>query len=134
MARRIGGLLKYAGDDSPIYGTTGINITTTKCLPPGWRFFPLTMAVTALGYFQSVLRYIILPLMLLGIWLAARQNLRMTLLIMSTVFYYLVFGTSLHSEIRYSLPMQAVLFVFAGVALSWIISRFQGHMRFEVAQ
>ena len=123
MVRRMWGLLKFAGEDSGIYGTTGINITTAKCLPPEWRFFPLTMIVTALGYVQSILRYIILPPMLVGILLAARENRRMTLLILATVFYYLVFGTALHSEIRYSLPMQAVLFIFAGVAASWIVSK-----------
>lgn len=123
MTRRMWGLLKYAGEDSGIYGTTGINITTTKCLPVEWRFFPLTTAVTALGYAQSILRHIILPLILLGILLAGRKNRRMTLLVMATVFYYLLFGTSLHSEIRYSLPMQAVLSVFAGVAVSWLISK-----------
>ena len=123
MADRMWGLLKYAGEVSGIYGTTGINITTAKCLPPEWRFFPLTIIVTALGYAQSILRYIILPLMLLGIWIAGRESRRMTFLILATVFYYLVFGTALHSEIRYSLPMQAVLFIFAGFALSWIVSK-----------
>ncbi len=123
MTRRMWGLLKYAGEPSGIYGTTGINITTLKGLPSSWRVIPLTVIVTALGYAQSVLRYIILPLMLLGIFLAARENRRMTLLIFATVFYYLVFGTFLHSEIRYSLPMQAVLFVFAGVAVYWIITK-----------
>ncbi len=127
MAHRMCGLLKYAGEDSAIYGTTGVNITSAKCLPPEWRFFPLTLIVTIFGYAQSVLRYIILPLMLIGIWLAARENLRMTLLIMSAIFYYLVFGTALHCEIRYSLPMQACLFIFAGVAVVWILEKVMSH-------
>lgn len=123
MGWRMWGLLKYAGKPPPVYGTMGVNITTSKCLPPEWKIFPLSLIVTALGYAQSVLRYIILPLMLLGIGFASRENWRMTLLILATVFYYLVFGTFLHSEIRYSLPMQAVLFVFAGVSVSWMTSK-----------
>jgi hypothetical protein len=43
--------------------------------------------------------------------------------LLSTILYYLVVGSSLHSEIRYGLPMQALLFVFAGVTVSEIVSR-----------
>jgi Dolichyl-phosphate-mannose-protein mannosyltransferase len=127
MARRMSGLLKYAGEDSAIYGTTGINITAGKCLPPSLRFFPFTLIVTALGYAQSVLRYIILPLIIFGFWLAGRRDRRITILLAATIFYYLVFGASLHSEIRYSLPMQAILLVFAGVAVVSIVENISIH-------
>jgi hypothetical protein len=59
--------------------------------------------------------------MLGGIAIAARQNRRLALVLVSTVFYYLLFGSCMHSEIRYSLPMQAILFCFAGVAVSWFL-------------
>lgn len=122
MAGRMWGLLKYAGDDSGIYGTTGVNLTPAKSLPPEWRVVPVSIIVTVMGWLQSVLRFAILPLMLLGIFIALRDNWRPALLILATVSYYLVFGTALHSEIRYSLPMQAVLYVFAGAGLTWVIA------------
>jgi hypothetical protein len=41
-------------------------------------------------------------------------------LILATVFYYLVTLVIGHSEIRYGLPMQALLFIFAGLAVCWL--------------
>jgi hypothetical protein len=125
IARRTGNLIKYAGDDSGIYGSTGVNITPSKNLPAKWRVFPLTAIVTAIGWAQSMLRFIILPMMLLGIWLAMRQNWRVSAVLLAPVLYYLVVGSFLHTEIRYSLPAQALLFVFAGVAADWLLSKFR---------
>jgi 4-amino-4-deoxy-L-arabinose transferase-like glycosyltransferase len=122
MAGRMWGLLKYAGQDSGIYGSTGVNVTPQRSLPPSLSCLPIKAVVTGLGWLQSVLRYLILPLMIIGIWLTLRENRRMTLLILSPVFYYLVVGTALHTEVRYSLPMQATLYVFAGVAAAWLVS------------
>jgi hypothetical protein len=36
---------------------------------------------------------------------------------MVTVFYYLILGTSLHSEIRSSLPLPILAFVLVGIAV-----------------
>ena len=67
---------------------------------------------------QSVLRYLLLPLMIVGVFLAFRLDRRATALIMVTVFYYLVVGSLMHTHIRYGLPMQALLTIFVGVTLS----------------
>lgn len=123
MARRMMGHLKFTGSGSPIYGSSGIHITSESCLPTSWQYFPLTAFVTVLDWIQTAMRFYLLPLMLVGIALGFRKNARITLVIMVTVFYYLIVGTFMHSEIRYSLPMQAVLFVFAGIAVVWIIER-----------
>jgi hypothetical protein len=40
-----------------------------------------------------------------------------------TMLYYLVPGTSAHTEIRYVLPMHGLLILFAGVAIDWFVSR-----------
>jgi len=37
------------------------------------------------------------------------------------IIYYLVVGSGLHTEFRYGLPMQALLFVFAGLTLDWLM-------------
>jgi hypothetical protein len=56
--------------------------------------------------------------MLGGVWLAFRQNRVATWLLLSTVVYYLATLAVGHSEIRYGLPMQAILVVIAGVTVS----------------
>ena len=82
----------------------------------------LSLLVTMAGALQSVVRYLALPLMILGVVVAIRKNLRLTLLLLSTILYYLVVGSALHTEYRYGLAMQALLFVFAGVAVSEMLT------------
>lgn len=117
MARRMWGMLEFAGEPSPYYGSKGINCTSRKCLPPAWQGGLVGLAVNVLGMMQSVFRYLALPLMVCGIWLALNREWQMSWLLLATVIYYLVPGTAAHSEIRYVLPMQAVLLVFAGFAV-----------------
>lgn len=123
MAARIWHLIKYAGDDAGIYGSTGVNITPSKCLPPEWRVVPLTTAVTVIGWLQSALRWILLPMMALGICLGLRSNWRFAAVLLAVIAYYLIAGSFLHTEIRYSLPAQALLIVFAGQGVDWLISK-----------
>jgi 4-amino-4-deoxy-L-arabinose transferase-like glycosyltransferase len=120
MAKRTWGHLKFAGKPSPSVGSAGINVTAQKTLPENRRGGVLGFTVNTLGAIQSVWRWLALPLMLLGIWLAFRQNRVATWLLLATVAYYLVTLAVGHSEIRYGLPMQAILIVFAGVAVSQI--------------
>ena len=117
MAKRMWGMLKFVGEPSPYYGSPGINCTSKKCLPPAWQGGLAAFLVNVLGMVQSVFRYLALPLMVCGIWLALRSDWQMSWLLLATVFYYLVPGTAAHTEIRYVLPMQAVLLVFAGFAV-----------------
>lgn len=118
MARRMWGMLKYAGEPIPYYGSAGINSTSRKSLPAAWQGGVTAFFVNVLGMLQSVFRYLALPLMLFGVWLALRKDWRLTCLLLATILYYLVVGSSLHMEIRYGLPMQALLLVFAGLAAS----------------
>ena len=117
VARRMAGVLKYAGQPSGIYGSAGVNLTSRKNLPPAWQGGVTALLVNALGMFQSVLRYLLLPLMAAGLVLAFRLDWRMNGLLLVTVFYYLVVGSMMHTHIRYGLPMQALLTIFAGLAL-----------------
>jgi len=117
MTRRVGGHLKFAGKPAPNVGSAGFNVTSKKCLPADWQHGVLAVVVNVLGILQSILRYVALPLMLIGIVLALRIDWRITALILSTVFYYLATLAVGHSEIRYGLPMQSLLFVFAGVRI-----------------
>jgi len=126
MAQRLWGHLKFAGRPAPNVGSAGFNVTSRKCLSPDHQGGPLAFGVTALGMIQSVLRYLALPLMLIGIAVALRKDWRTGGLILATVFYYLVTLAVGHSEIRYGLPMQALLFVFAGVAVAWASTNMTG--------
>ena len=117
MAKRVWGHLKFAGRPSPSVGSTGINVTAHKTLSANRQSGVLAFAVNILGAIQSVWRWLALPLMLVGIWLALRQNWIATWLLISTVIYYVATLAVGHSEIRYGLPMQAILIVFAGVTV-----------------
>jgi hypothetical protein len=115
--------VKYAGEPSGIYGSAGINVTGKKSLPPAWQGGTLALVVNALGMLQSVLRYVLLPLMLIGLVLGFRLDWRMSALLMATVFYYLVVGSMIHTHIRYGLPMHALLTIFAALTL-WRLQEF----------
>ena len=118
MAKRTWGHLKFAGRPSPYVGSAGINVTAPKTLPENRQRGVLAFAVNTLGAIQSVWRWVALPLMLVGVWLAFRQNRVATWLLLSTVAYYLATLAIGHSEVRYGLPMQAILIIFAGVTIS----------------
>lgn len=116
VLRRMMGVMKYAGEPSGIYGSAGINVTDKKTLPPRWQGGVFALFVNLLGMVQSVLRYMLLPLILLGAVLALRREWRTSMLIMTTVLYYLVVGSLMHTHIRYGLPMHALLVIFAALA------------------
>ncbi len=122
MLGRMWGMLKVAGDPVPYTGISGINVTSSKCLPERWQHGLLGFGVNALGMIQSVTRYLFLPLAALGIFVAARIDWRLSFLLLVTVLYYLGPGTAAHTEIRYVLPMHGVLIVFAGLGIEWVLS------------
>ena len=117
MLHRMWGMLKVAGQPLPYYGTSGINVTSRKCLSPARQGGVLGVIVNALGMMQSVARYLLLPLAAIGCWFAARKDWPLTSLFFATIFYYLVPGTFAHSEIRYVLTLHWLLPIFAGLAV-----------------
>ena len=120
MLGRMWGMLKVAGDPVPYCGVAGFNVTSRKTLPPQWQGGILAFGVNVLGGIQSVVRYLFLPLAVLGIYIAARTDWRLTCLLLVTVIYYLGPGTVGHTEIRYVLPMHGVLIVFAAAAINFL--------------
>jgi hypothetical protein len=121
MLQRMWGMLKVAGEPSPLYGSSGINVTSQKCLPPGWQGGLLAFFVNMVGMIQSVVRYLLIPLVVVGLYVALRKDVMVNGLLLITVFYYLVPGTAAHTEIRYVLPMHALLLVFGGVGLQGLL-------------
>jgi 4-amino-4-deoxy-L-arabinose transferase-like glycosyltransferase len=126
MLGRMWGMLKVAGDPVPYCGTSGINVTSEKCLPPKRQGGVVALGVNVLGMIQSVVRYLFLPLAAFGVYVAARRNFRITCLLLITVLYYLVPGTIGHTEIRYVLPMHGLLIVFASVGTDYLIRLIRG--------
>ena len=114
MLRRMWGMLKVAGDPVPYTGTSGVNVTSAKCLSPARQGGVLAFAVTVLGMIQSVARYLFLPLAAFGLWRAMKFDWRLSCVLLVTVVYYLGPGTAAHTEIRYVLPMHGLLTAFAG--------------------
>jgi 4-amino-4-deoxy-L-arabinose transferase-like glycosyltransferase len=119
MLHRMWGMVRTAGAPLPYYGTSGINVTSLKCLPPARQGGILGAFVTGLGMIQSVSRYALLPLALLGLGIGMRWDWRTTSILLMTIVYYLVPGTFAHTEIRYVLPVHYLLPVFAGAAIVW---------------
>ena len=126
MLGRMWGMLKVAGDPVPYTGVSGINVTSAKCLPERWQHGVLAFGVNVLGMIQSVVRYLFLPLAAFGLYVAARIDWRVTFLMLATILYYLVPGTSAHTEIRYALPMHGLLIVFASVGIVHLIRLIRG--------
>jgi 4-amino-4-deoxy-L-arabinose transferase-like glycosyltransferase len=122
MLHRMWGMLKVAGEPLPYYGTSGINVTSRKCLSPARQGGLLALFVNVLGMIQSVARYLLLPLAAVGGWFAARANWPLTSLLLATIFYYLVPGTIAHAEIRYQLTLHWILPIFAGMAVITLAS------------
>jgi 4-amino-4-deoxy-L-arabinose transferase-like glycosyltransferase len=123
VANRMAAVMKYAGEPSGIYGSAGVNVTSRKCLPTQWQGGFVAVLVNGLGMLQSVLRYILLPLMMVGVIIAFRLDWRTAGMISATVFYYWVVGSMMHTHIRYGLPMHALLTTFAGLCL-WRLKDF----------
>jgi 4-amino-4-deoxy-L-arabinose transferase-like glycosyltransferase len=123
MLGRMWGMLKVAGDPVPHTGISGINVTSRKCLAENWQGGVLAFTVNVLGSIQSVVRYLFLPLAAFGIYAAIRHDWRMSGLMLVTILYYLVPGTSAHTEIRYVLPMHGLLIVFASLGIVRLIKR-----------
>lgn len=117
VIRRMAAVLKYAGEPSGIYGSAGINVTSRKCLPPNSQGGVIGFLVNVLGGFQSVLRFIVLPLVIIGTVFAFKWNWRIWGLIIVSVVYYWVIGSLIHSHIRYGLPMHALFTILAGITL-----------------
>jgi hypothetical protein len=129
VARRMAAVMKYAGQPNGIYGSAGVNVTSKKCLPPTMQGGVIAFVVNAVGMLQSVLRYLLLPLMIMGVVFAFRRDWRLTALILTTVFYYLVVGSLIHTHIRYGLPMHALLTIFAALTLVKLKDFVSGYAR-----
>jgi hypothetical protein len=122
MLTRMYWMLKVAGEPGAYYGTAGINCTAAKCLPPAWQPGALAVGVNTLGAMQSIYRYAAMLFAACGIWFGFRLYRQATWLLIATILYYLISGTAGHTELRYMLPMHAVLVIFGGLGFTVLAS------------
>jgi len=120
MLRRMWGMLKVAGAPLPYSGSSGINVTSRKCLPQSLQGGIVAAIVNALGMVQSVARFLLLPLAAVGIWLGLRKQWVLSSLLLATILYYLIPGTIAHTEIRYMLTLHWLLPIFSGLTIASI--------------
>ena len=95
-------------------------------MPEHWQSGLPATSVNVLGAIQSVARYLFLPFAAFGIYAGLRSDWRLSCLLLVTVLYYLVPGTAAHTEIRYVLPMQGILIVFAASGIVQLIRKIRG--------
>lgn len=117
MLKRMWAMLKVAGDPLPYSASNGINVTSTKTLSPAWQGGAVSVGVTLLGMVQSVVRYLFLPLVVVGLCVGVRRNLTATVILGTVILYFLIPGTAGHTEFRYMLAMYGLLTVFAGTGV-----------------
>ncbi|HEV2883791.1 MAG TPA: glycosyltransferase family 39 protein [Pyrinomonadaceae bacterium] len=116
MGRRAIGMFKYAGKPVPGMGSAGINVTKQKTLGAESNS-AIGLVVNVLGMVQSVARWIVLPLAVVGLLIAFRRYQKITVLLLATLLYYLLSLSFMHSELRYGLPMHAILLTWSALAL-----------------
>jgi glycosyltransferase involved in cell wall biosynthesis/4-amino-4-deoxy-L-arabinose transferase-like glycosyltransferase len=121
MLTRMYWMLKITGDPGPYYGTAGINCTPAKCLAPQRQGGPLALGVTLMGMVQSLYRALAMLLAGVGIYFGFVRNRPMTWLLLTTFLYYLVTSSTAHTELRYVVPMHAVLVVFGGLGFAGLV-------------
>lgn len=82
----------------------------------GESIFWLRPPVRAL---QRIIKETMLPFIIIGAGLLFAASWRRGLFISMVPLYYFVFQSAMHTEFRYTLPMQYFMFVFA--AISWVL-------------
>ena len=56
---------------------------------------------------------------IIGVVILSGLSWKRSLLLLTVPIYYFVFQSAMHTEFRYTLPMQYFMFVFAGVV--WVL-------------
>lgn len=114
MLGRMGEMLKYAAAEAPtVLGAPPALADASRFLAPGRAAAPVR---APLGGLQSVLSYLLLPLVVLGAAWLAWQDWRRTSLLLAISAYYLLSESPFIYEWRVVAPMHYGLFAAAGAA------------------
>lgn len=133
MLERCGGMLKYSAHAPLVLAIYQSNYQQQRTLPikQGWSEIASkddsSLAVgTSLFWSRPVIRGLqritketMLLFIILGATILFAASWRRALFISIVPLYYFVFQSAMHTEFRYTLPMQYFLFVFA--AIVWVL-------------
>jgi len=134
MLRRMGAMLSYSAQAPLVYRVDQAGpLERTAPIRKGWEFFPAEGSSVAPAKSIFWMRPVIRPLQRLtkeamqlmiaiGVLVLFIASWRRALFISIVPLYYLLFQSFIHTEFRYTLPMQYFVFVFAAIA--WVLIGF----------
>jgi len=131
MLGRCGEMLKYSAH-APLVFTINQARSAQRTAPikRGWEALASDESQVRVGSSLDWLRPIVRPLqriaketmllfIMIGAMILCSLSWRRSLFVLIVPLYYFVFQSAMHTEFRYTLPMQYFLFVFAGVV--WVL-------------
>jgi hypothetical protein len=131
MLGRCGEMLKYSAH-APLIFTINQARSAQRTAPVkrGWEPLAPSESQVRVGSSIDWLRPIVRPLqritkeamllfIIIGAMISLALSCRRSLFLMIVPLYYFVFQSAMHTEFRYTLPMQYFVFVFAGVV--WVL-------------
>ena len=132
MLRRIRGMLKYSADAPLVFKFSEVS-SRRRMLPlkPEWESLATDESSLEVGrtvfWFRPIIRSLqrlvkepMLYLILVGAGIIGAASFRRALFLGMTPLYYFLFQSFMHTEFRYTLPMQYFMFVFAAVL--WVLA------------
>jgi Dolichyl-phosphate-mannose-protein mannosyltransferase len=130
MLSRMRGMLSYSAQAPLVYRVDQGGPEQTAPIRKGWESFPTESSSLAAGKSIFWMRPVIRPLqrltkeamqlmIALGTLAFFIASWRRAMFISIVPIYYLLFQSVVHTEFRYTLPMQYFVFVFAAVA--WVL-------------
>lgn len=131
MLNRMGGMLSYSAQAPLVYPPARARLLgRTAPIRKGWEYLSTQDSTPAAGESIFWMRPVIRPLqritkeamqlmIALGLLAAFFAGPRRAMFISIVPLYYLLFQSFVHTEFRYTLPMQYFVFVFASVA--WVL-------------
>ena len=131
MLKRIKDMLKYSAHATlvnrasevkprtpqfPVRRLWEARVSDGSALAFGESLFRLRPAAR---FFQRITKETVIFFIIIGAALIFLASLRRGLLLMMCPLYYFIFQAFMHTEFRYTLPMQYFMFVFA--AITWVV-------------
>jgi hypothetical protein len=129
MLGRCGRMLKYSADAPLVFGSQSSDVEDSRPIKRGWKQLATESSGPIAGGFgwlrplvralQRAAKETLLLFIILGVIVLFIASRRRMLMISIVPLYYFFFQSALHTEFRYTLPMQFFVFVFA--ASVWVI-------------
>jgi hypothetical protein len=131
MINRCAEMLKYSAQAPLVLTVSQVNSRQpTAPIKPGWQTITPNQGGLAVGEsifwmrpgvrgLQRISKEVMLGFIILGAIILFAGSMRRALFISIVPLYYFLFQSAMHTEFRYTLPMQYFMFVFAATA--WVV-------------